>query len=460
MLKNKRILLTILVALMLLLVPSIVNAADGEVNVTSIEVTAPQSGVYAAGQEITIRMNFDKAVKGTMPELNIYFGNVELEKELTVPTVTTATNYIEYTYTITTEDNGILVLNGRGINYELTDENNNTLELINSIYTLTGNTIYAENSIARADFNNAKFEWVSTFEHNVYLDLKLTNVQTIEDNRYYVHLSHNKNEQISALSYENYDVWKMLDENNTVNSVENIVAENGDIYVWVCEVDGTYRIPKLLVSGEKIERKSQLPLGKRLLAYFFNDSTSTFCDETMGKNERQINVKIGMITDTSILKAIKNGEANALQRLLDYSKTAEAFYTGTVPVGDSDSVVSNLGIIDDEYYYVYMELDDENGKYYPVEDVSLYQGCVSQDIGTNLFDYLSDEFKWNLDEEQGSEPTPAPQPEKKPTNTKDETQAPGKLPYTGGTFVIVVSVLAIITLGIYAYRRNNDLKGI
>ena len=43
---------------------------------------------------------------------------------------------------------------------------------------------------------------------------------------------------------------------------------------------------------------------------------------------------------------------------------------------------------------------------------------------------------------------------------KDETIAPGEMPYTGGTFFIVLAVLGITVVAIYVYKRNNDLKGI
>lgn len=47
------------------------------------------------------------------------------------------------------------------------------------------------------------------------------------------------------------------------------------------------------------------------------------------------------------------------------------------------------------------------------------------------------------------------------TNTiKDNTTAPGKIPYTGGTLAIIIGIIGIICMGIYAYKRNNDLKGI
>ena len=462
MLKNKRILLTILVALMLLLVPSIVKAADGEANVTSVEVTTP-TGIYGVGQEVIIRVNFDKALKGVMPKLQIYFGGAD-KKELTVSEVTTPVNYIDYKYNIASGDNGkVMLSNIDTIDAAIYDELGNSLT-INKIYDLTGNTVMADTTIVRADLSNAEFEWIGIAENsNRHLELKLTNSTKIEGYRYYVHLSHNKNEQLNALDYSNQSLWRYLSEYSTFNA-EDIVAENGDIYISICEVDSAYGVPKILISGQKIERKAQLPLGGRLKAYFFNDHTATFCHETIGGYEREINVKIGIITDKSILKAIKNGEANALQRLLDYAKTSESFYDGTVKLGEDVSVVSNLHFIDQEYYFVYMELEDENGKFYPVEDVSLYQALVDETVGNNLFDYLDESFEWNLEDDekpqQKPESKPTPEPEKKPTNTKDETKAPGKLPYTGGTFVIIAAVLTIIALGIYAYRRNNDLKGI
>lgn len=49
----------------------------------------------------------------------------------------------------------------------------------------------------------------------------------------------------------------------------------------------------------------------------------------------------------------------------------------------------------------------------------------------------------------------------KTTDTKkDTTVAPGSMPYTGGTFALVVGTIAVVGIGIYAYKRNNDLKGI
>ena len=60
-----------------------------------------------------------------------------------------------------------------------------------------------------------------------------------------------------------------------------------------------------------------------------------------------------------------------------------------------------------------------------------------------------------------------PEEPKKPTNTtttttdkKDNTIASGKIPYTGGATFVIISLIGIVAVGIYVYKRNNDLKGI
>ena len=79
-----------------------------------------------------------------------------------------------------------------------------------------------------------------------------------------------------------------------------------------------------------------------------------------------------------------------------------------------------------------------------MEDKTVYEAQIYKMNGSGAASNVPEEIEGTEDKEE----------------TKDKTKAPGSLPYTGGTFVIIVSVLAIIALGIYAYRRNNDLKGI
>ena len=46
------------------------------------------------------------------------------------------------------------------------------------------------------------------------------------------------------------------------------------------------------------------------------------------------------------------------------------------------------------------------------------------------------------------------------TAKTDTTKAPGTIPYAGGTFALIIGTIAVIGLGIYGFRKNNDLKGI
>jgi len=126
------------------------------------------------------------------------------------------------------------------------------------------------------------------------------------------------------------------------------------------------------------------------------------------------------------------------------------------------------GVTDMGWYTLYQDTDtvfqnhNENLTIYCYEDSFAAEYAINTKI---KYVYM----------ERPSTPTepekePTPQPEEKPTpqpeeqkdtiKNEDETKAEGSLPNTGGTFVIIISILGIILLGVYAYKRNKDLKGI
>ena len=70
------------------------------------------------------------------------------------------------------------------------------------------------------------------------------------------------------------------------DAMKDTVALNGDIYVWICEIDDTTGVAKILVNAKKIEREPQLPLGSRVNAYFFDNTTSFYCWETYQQQEK------------------------------------------------------------------------------------------------------------------------------------------------------------------------------
>lgn len=301
-------------------------------------------------------------------------------------------------------------------------------------------TVSKNDGIVWTDPSNIKF----TVTEDFYL--KVTGLK--EDGKYYGFISNGK------IAPTVPDTGWIENENLPVTnkpgfSISKYLEKSGDIYVWIYETQivNNVRQNKCIIEAQKIERPALKKIGTRMKCYFLNEETSTHLFEAYSyENARKINVKIGKVTDKSILRAIKNGETDCLQKLLDYAKNADSIYTGTVPLGRSESITNKLNLVNDEYYYVYMVLDDENGKYFLVEDVSLYQALTYEKDGKtskNLFDYLNDNFKWNL----GNDDT-----------TIDNTTATGKLPQTGASIVIYVAITLVIVAGVIfaiKYKKYN-----
>ena len=298
--------------------------------------------------------------------------------------------------------------------------------------------------------------------------LKISNIpidKLSEQTMYYILIHNQKNIQISANTLEddavgsiNVRTDKETVKNFSDSKIRDCLENNGDIYVTIVEKKYTGEYKKVL-EDKKVERPSLLPLGSRMQCYFFNDYTAAFFKEVSNSETRKINIKIGEITDKNILLSIKNGEANCLQKLMNYAKTAESIYSITVPVGRSSSVTSNMNLVNDKYYYVYMEMDDEDGKYYPVEDVSLYQALVNEWVGKNLCDYLSNDFKWNLgNDETGNAPTTTDN-ESQETEKKDETTSPKAIPAAGIKSMLMV-IVALTGIAVFCSYKYNKWKGI
>ena len=463
----KILLFLILITCLMIALPKNVQAdelANDKANITSIKIVAPESGIYGVGQTITIRINFDKPLKGTMPTIHYHFKNDnDSDGTLTVEEVTEAVSYVDYTYKIVSGDNGTFAIDRLSNYQKLYDASGKEQTISIKNYEVEGNKITADTTIERTNIKDIAFEWITDGKTHTGLDLKVKNVSLKEENDYYVYFSNNKDEKITIIDsnsvYNQSQKWKMLNSlDSIIHSMDEVVANNGDIYIWICEIDDTYDVPKIIVVAKKIERIPQLPLGSRLSAYFHSDSTSTFCWEAQGKDDRQVHVKIGTVTDKTILKAIKNGESDCLQKLLTYAKSAESIYTGKMSLGKSDTITNKMQLVDEAYYYVYMWLDDEEGKYYPVENVSLYQGLVGETVGSNLYNYLDSEFVWNLEDTETKKPDDTADKEK--PKDDDGTTAPEKtLPQTGTIMISTIIILAgvIACIGYIKYKKLSDI---
>ena len=317
--------------------------------------------------------------------------------------------------------------------------------------------------------NNISFSW--DLELRSYPRISVNNINYDEDTEYFTYIS-NSNSAPSIDTLAQYSTWLDAGWQNIRSDYSKIVdtneyyERNEPIYIWVASSDYNEETQEyentMLINGFEMERPEQLPLGSRLNAYFFSDYTSTFCYEPYSDDRNMIiNYKIGEVTDTSLLRAIQNSESDALERLMEYSQSDTNGTTGSVSLGEDDSITSSLNLDDSSYYYVYLEVDDEDGTYIPIEDVSLYQPLITEDIGVNLVNYLDSNFTWNLPNENVNNDDNDDNSDSPIFNDdEDKTVAPGVIPQTGVS--IAVGICIIITLGvtIYLSRKNRQYKGI
>lgn len=340
-----------------------------------------------------------------------------------------------------------------------------------AIILFTLNSYAADETIQWTDFSKAKVE-VTQKESNGFWTYytKITGIEQNKNSEYRVFIK-SGNEEPNVKTDEPAILSAVIkNEDVLTTSLRKAYELNKDVYCYIIEKQGDkYGTPY----KTKLPRLKQHNLGSRINGSFFSDKTSTFFYEGSINNVRNIKVKIGTIKDNNVLLSVKNGETNCLQKLLDYSKSANSIYTGTIPLGESKSITSNLKLTNGEYYYVYMTMEDENGKYYPVEDVSLYQALVDNTVGNNLFDYLSNEFKWNIETgtgattpntPSGTTQTPSTNNDKTPSTTTkkddDKTMASGKLPQTGIGIGLILLIIVSVSGLIFAYFKYDRLKGI
>lgn len=345
---------------------------------------------------------------------------------------------------------------------------------------------------AFTDFSNAKYETSLNWTTET---LKISGIKPSKDDYakyHYIITSNNTKPDIIKNSYGSLDIEKM---NNTVemfsiNTEENYIythniskyAElNQDLYIWILQdtkLDDMYydengkfvsHSTKFVVEGKEIQR-AELPKLNLILQSFsigyWNGSANNeddnythidfnFPSET---DNRKFTIKIGKVSDSTILSKIQNNDYAGITDLLAYAKnndsiylknlttTSKAYYRSDSALFDGNKLLENKA-----YYYIYVVFDDENGKYYPIEGVTLGQAWLSSSSDSwNLWAYTSSDFQWdNLSS------TPID------TSVKDPTIASGILPNTGVRSIIIVSsILLIILLGIILYTKYNKFKDI
>lgn len=251
----------------------------------------------------------------------------------------------------------------------------------------------------------------------------------------------------------------------TSKTITKYYELNQDIYINILETD--YDIEdydnqtKVVASGIKAEKNIAVPTDYR--AFFAtqvadngDQIVTTFIHDE--SNHRKLQVKLGKITDMSILQKIKNNDTAGFRDLLEYSKKDNALVNETMEADknspflqvdrdpkEGESVIDLSKFEKNAYYYLYVKSDDENGKYISNEAVTFGIDTISAFDDMVLLEfYGSEDFNWDGVTD---------------TNVGDITVATKDIPQTGEKmWIFAMCGTALAALSVFAYvhyKKNN-----
>ena len=212
------------------------NIANSSINVTGIDdrgpvinnitVTEPVTGIYKAGENIKIEVEFDEEINENNTRLKIKFGS-GAEKEITGEVIA---NKIIYNYQIQTGDNGKLQVTG--YEGEVSDKKGNKSNV--SIKNTTGNSITAD---TKAPTNTAP--GVEATTNSITVTLKQTDENGLAGKVYY-----SIYKEGSWSSWQESNIFTNLKQNNTYRvktKVQDIVgneSESQEAQITTGEIPG------------------------------------------------------------------------------------------------------------------------------------------------------------------------------------------------------------------------------
>lgn len=292
---------------------------------------------------------------------------------------------------------------------------------------------------------NFSFSFDTTQETNP--SLKISGLGASEDKSYKYVISSN-----NAVTPDVSTANVIYSKNNDViiSGIGEKIALNSEQYLWLWEDD------KLVINAEKIT-KPEIPTGLNAfnsichLAFNSTNIAMKYPFGDLSANGRKLNIKIGRISDREMLKKLNKNPNDS--SLLQYAKDTDSIYLNTLTCNEgsgystTDKKLPDLDeskIENGVYYYVYVSLDDENGKYIPVESVTFAQASKIDSGEWFLFLYGTLDFKWPAD--IGDE-----------DQKKDPSVAKEDSPNTGEKSMYAVFA-ALIALVVILGRRFRKLK--
>lgn len=336
-------------------------------------------------------------------------------------------------------------------------------------------TVY--NEPVFTDFSNAKYEL--SFE-GADTKLKITGVTLEEKNQYYYiitdtntkpSLSFTSNGGLNqTIVTEAKQFIKNKEENYLGSEITKYVELNQDLYLWVieeAEVDMSSKSTKFVAEGIKLTRTdlylNEVLKGCTIMINGEYESTTLVLRFPSVVDNRKFKIKIGKVTDNTILQKIQKNDYSGITSLRTYAINDNAIYTNNLETtsrasyNSYEKLLNDISVLENKgYYYIYIKFDDENGKYYPVEGLTLAQVNTNNDDYCNFYSYTDENFEWS---DLSSTPIET-EPENK--QEPDNTIATGNLPHTGSKTVVMISLIIIViaTMCVIFYKKYNWLKDI
>ena len=321
--------------------------------------------------------------------------------------------------------------------------------------------VLAEDSIPKADFSEANFNVRYTNNSVQFYSLEVSNITLptksngtpVEMNvRYTIG---NIQPEFSSTYGESYPGTYDAETKKLVfNRAETALQLKGDVYFWIFQLDdtalGTTKTGSLVYSA-KMERPDDKKYSELFGSPLIGSTLTYISINTPMENylTRKAQFRIGEIKDNSILSEIKNNDMiNGYDKLLKYGKTSSTIYDGVLE--GNPNFAANLyndllgNVKNDTYYFIYTKFDDEEGKYYPVEGVTVGLGLAPTTKSCEIAFFGNPKFNWNNFKDTDSNKDTTDDNEE---SKEDTTVATTPIPKAGKNMIILEIA---ITLGILA----------
>lgn len=309
-------------------------------------------------------------------------------------------------------------------------------------------------------YPNIKMEYI--YENRIP-KIKISGLENVKENKYVIYISGEK-KQVTNEDLKNFQ------SNTEIVKIENgeykwyndklieLLEKGQDIYMSIVTLkkDKSSEIEDIVIDQYKMAEYPYYFKDYRAFqsSYISNNSYQIITNfVSKNKNTRKAKIKIGKITDDTILNKYKQNPISTTDELISFAKKDSGIFNNVL---SKDEAFYNMSFREGtplfdginklergKYYYIYLSTDDEDGKYKHQEAITIAQANnMSEKLNIwNLFLYGDEKFKWSEE-----------------TINNDNTTAKGRLPQTGARYLSYISVTGIFaTLGIVTYKiyRKN-----